>query len=89
MHTVLEVIAAVVIFSSALALSNYWELCGGAERSRQLLARMAVRPVRIINHGTYPAIAAFTARLMTGMLTGPRGVASIAWVGVLIRWERD
>jgi protein-S-isoprenylcysteine O-methyltransferase Ste14 len=85
MHTVLEVIAAVVIFFPLWHYRTTWELLRrGAERLANSWREWRFGPVRIINHGTYPAIAAFTASMMTGMLTGPRGVASIAWVGVLI-----
>ncbi len=39
--------------------------------------------MRIINHGIYSTIGTFVGSVLIGMLTGPRGVMAIAWVGVL------
>jgi len=86
MHTVVEVIAAVAIFFPLWHYRTTWELARrGAERLANSWHEWRIGPVRVINHGIYPAAAAFTATIMAGMLTGPRGgVAAIAWVGFLL-----
>ncbi len=84
MHTIIEVIAAAVVFLPLWHYRKSWELARRAsERLANSWHEWRVGPVRIMSHGIYAAAAAFVGALVVGMLTGPRGVAAIAWVGVL------
>jgi protein-S-isoprenylcysteine O-methyltransferase Ste14 len=83
-HTVTEVIAAIAIFVPLWWYHKTWELLRRAsERLANSWHEWRIGPVRLISHGMFPAAAAFLGALMVGMLTGPRGAAAIAWVGVL------
>ena len=69
MHTVVEVAAAVCLF---VPLSHYrrsWALLrDGTERLANSWHEWRAGPVRIINHGLYAGLAAFTGALLVGML---------------------
>ena len=83
-HTILEVMAAVIVFFPCWHYRASWEvLRRAAERVANSWREWRIGPVRIINHGIYPAAGAFVGSVLIGMLTGPRGVVAIAWVGVL------
>lgn len=84
MHTVVEVAAAVCLF---VPLSHYrrsWALLrDGTERLANSWHEWRAGPVRIINHGLYAGLAAFTGALLVGMLAGPGGVVAVGWIGLL------
>ncbi len=83
-HTVIEVVAAVAFFLPCWHYRMSWELLRRAsERVANSWREWRIGPVRVISHGIYPAAGAFVGSVMIGMLTGPRGVVAIAWVGVM------
>jgi protein-S-isoprenylcysteine O-methyltransferase Ste14 len=84
MHTIVEVIAAVAVYFPLWYYRKSWELVRrAAERLANSWREWRVGPVRIINHGLFAAVGAFVGTMVAGMLTGPRGVAALAWVWVL------
>lgn len=83
-HTIIEVVAAVIVFFLCWHYRESWEfLRRASERVANSWHEWRIGPVRIINHGFYPAAGAFVGSVLIGLLTGPRGVMAIAWVGVL------
>jgi protein-S-isoprenylcysteine O-methyltransferase Ste14 len=84
MHTVVEVAAAVLLFVPLSQYRRSWALLRDAtERLANSWHEWRAGPVRIINHGIYAGLAAFAGALLVGMLTGPGGVAVVAWIGLL------
>ena len=83
-HTIAEVFAGIVIFFPCWHYAATWGLLRRAsERLANSWREWRIGPVRFINHGIYPAMGAFVGSVLIGMLTGPRGVLAIAWVGVM------
>jgi protein-S-isoprenylcysteine O-methyltransferase Ste14 len=83
-HTIVEVLAGLLVFFPCWHYATTWELVRRAsERLANSWHEWRIGPVRIINHGIYPAAGAFVGSILIGMLTGPRGVLAIAWVGVM------
>lgn len=84
MHTSIEVVAAAVVFVPLRHYRQSWELARrAAERLANSWREWRIGPVRVINHGLFAAAGAFVGTVVAGMLTGPRGVAALAWVWVL------
>ena len=85
MHTVPELLAALVLYFPLWHYRATWGfLRRGTERLANSWREWRIGPVRIINHGLYPAAGAFLGSLVVGILLGPAAAPGIAWVGVLL-----
>ena len=73
MHSILDVISGVAAFLIVLKMGDIWKgLLKWAERLANSWKERRIGAIRIINHGGYAALAAFTGVLMIGGLLGEK-----------------
>lgn len=84
MHTVLEVVAAVVLFLPLRDPDATWEyLRRATERLANSWREWRIGPVRVINYGAYAGAAAGVGTLVAGSALGTSPEA-VVWVGLCI-----
>jgi membrane-associated phospholipid phosphatase/protein-S-isoprenylcysteine O-methyltransferase Ste14 len=73
MHSILDVISGIAAFLIVLKMGDIWKgLLKWAERVANSWQEQRIGAMRIINHGGYAALAAFTGVLMIGGLLGEK-----------------
>lgn len=85
MHSVIEILAAGVLFLPIRRLDRTWSVIRGAtERLANSWREWRVGPVRIINHGVYAAAAAGVGLLVAGTALGTGRSGGAIWVGFCV-----
>jgi protein-S-isoprenylcysteine O-methyltransferase Ste14 len=85
MHTVVEVVAAVLLYLPLRRIEVVWALVRVlTERLANSWTEWRVGPVRIINHGAFAAAAAGVGLLVAGSAAGPDHNSAVIWTGACI-----
>jgi protein-S-isoprenylcysteine O-methyltransferase Ste14 len=85
MHTVIEVMSAVVLYPPVSHYEGTWELI--RKRAEQLAnswKEWRFGPVRVINHAVLAAVAAMLGILVAGSVAGSHAVPAVLWTGLCI-----
>jgi len=85
MHTVVEVVAGVLLYLPLRRIEVVWALARGlTERLANAWREWRVGPVRVINHGAFAAAAAGVGLLVAGSAAGPDHLVAAIWTGSCI-----
>lgn len=85
MHTLLEVLAAIVLYPPLSRYDAAWAaMRRAAERLANSWREWRFGPLRVIVHSVFAAAAASIGILVAGSAAGPDAVGAVAWIGVCI-----